>query len=48
MAGGDEHGGKESDPPHNDKEHDKADKNGPNDPHWEKAHGSGVPDKPTK
>lgn len=34
----------EKDKEHNDKEHEKAEKNLDHE-HWEKAHGSGVPDK---
>jgi len=34
-------------PAHNDKEHEQAEKN-LDHPHWEKAHGSGVPDKPER
>ena len=36
-----------NDDDHNDKEHEKAEKN-LDDKHWDKAHGSGVPDKPDR
>ena len=38
---------KEHDKEHDDREHERAEKDLDHE-HWEKAHGSGVPDKDTK